>query len=221
MANKFSGFGLNLHYKIRKMKKLLIALLLPLSTLAQSGKEFKIKGSLKTTRPVDWVYLRYGSGDQAVLDSLQPKNGEYKFEGQVNEPLLATLNLKYVQQPGETRPKRENYQVYLEASKIEINTKDSLELTTVSGSKAHTEYMELGKIEKPYKDKLRAMDLAYTEANKKGDKAEMEKIIVEYDALENEMKEKIYPEYVKKNPASPIALYAVKQYAGFDIDPAK
>ena len=107
MVKNLFRFGLNLHYKISKMKKLLVALLFPLSALAQSGKEFKIKGTLKTSRPVDWIYLRYASGDQTKIDSLQPKDGEYKFEGEVNEPTIANLYFKYVQQPGEARAKME------------------------------------------------------------------------------------------------------------------
>ena len=55
------------------MKKLLFALLLPMAAMAQGGKEFKIKGTLKTAKPVDWIYLRYTSGDKQNTDSLQPK----------------------------------------------------------------------------------------------------------------------------------------------------
>jgi peroxiredoxin len=35
------------------------------------------------------------------------------------------------------------------------------------------------------------------------------------------MREKVYAGFVKKNPGSPVAVYAIKQYAGYDLDPAK
>jgi peroxiredoxin len=203
------------------MKNLLLALLLPVSVFAQNGKEFKIKGSLKTTNPVDWVYLRYGSGDQLVTDSVQPKNGEYKFEGQVAEPMTAMVSLKYVQQPGQERAKREVYQFFLEASKINISTKDSLENSVISGSRSNDDFVKLKASEKPFSDKMNAGEKAYGEAAQKGDKETMQKLEKELNALDDEMKEKVYVPFVKNNPNSPIALYVVKQYAGWDMDPAK
>src|SRR5688572_2893001 len=191
------------------MKKLLLALLFPASVFAQNGKEFKIKGSFKTKQPVDWVYLRYGAGDQMVTDSLQPKNGEYKFEGKVVEPMLAMVSFKYVQQPEEIRPKREVYQLFLEASKISNTTKDSLENSTVYGSKSHKDFLMLKASEKPYTEKMEAGNKAYQEAAKNGDKETMQKLEKELEALYEERDEKVYAPFVKNNPNSPIALYVV------------
>jgi peroxiredoxin len=43
----------------------------------------------------------------------------------------------------------------------------------------------------------------------------------EYKVLIDEMNEKVYRQYVVENSASPIALYILKQYAGYDIDVPK
>jgi peroxiredoxin len=203
------------------MKKLLLVLLLPVAAVAQGGKEFKVKGTLKLARPADWVYLRYTSGDKQVTDSLQPKDGEYKFEGQINEPSLATLMVKYVQQEAEARPKREMYQIFLEPTKMEVVTKDSLEQTTVSGSRAHKDFLELKSKEKVYMQKFEAGNKTYQEAAKKGDKETMQRIEKEFDEITTELNENVYAAYLRRNPNSPVALYALKQYAGWDIDPAK
>ena len=203
------------------MKKLLILLLLPVSALAQNAKEFKLKGNIKTSQPVDWVYLRYGSGDQLVNDSLQPKDGEYKFEGKVVEPTMAMLSFKYVQQPGQEKPKREAYQLFLEPAKMELITKDSLENTTVKGSASHKDFLLLQASEKPYNEILMAGNKSYQEAARKGDKETIQKLEKELEAVDADKKEKVYVDFVKKNPNSPIALYVVKQYAGWDMDPAK
>ena len=85
------------------MKKMLLALLLPVAAFAQNAKEFKVKGTLKLNQPAEWLYLRYMSGDKVVMDSLQPKDGEYKFEGQITEPVLASLTVKYAPQAGEEK----------------------------------------------------------------------------------------------------------------------
>jgi peroxiredoxin len=42
-----------------------------------------------------------------------------------------------------------------------------------------------------------------------------------YDSLEKEMKENVLKPFIIKNPKSPVALYAITQYAGFDIDAEK
>src|SRR6185437_4135447 len=43
----------------------------------------------------------------------------------------------------------------------------------------------------------------------------------EFDQLSKEKGEKVYRSYVTDNPASPIALYVLEQYAGYNIDPEK
>jgi peroxiredoxin len=43
----------------------------------------------------------------------------------------------------------------------------------------------------------------------------------EIDAIDSEMREKVYGEYAKNNPSSPLALYALQQYAGWEINPDK
>jgi peroxiredoxin len=43
----------------------------------------------------------------------------------------------------------------------------------------------------------------------------------EIDAIDKEKNEKIYGDFVKANPSSPLALWALKQYAGWDINADK
>jgi peroxiredoxin len=203
------------------MKKMLLLLLLPVTALAQNGKEFKIKGNLNLARQADWVYLRYMSGDKSILDSVQPKNGEYKIEGQINEPVLATLMVKYLPQAGEDKPKREAYQLFMEPGKMEINSNDSLEQTTVKGSKSHQEYLHLKSTTSSYDKELNKLYVNYNAAAKMNDKEAMDRIEKEINAIEDEMKEKGYAQFVKTHGSSPVALYALKQYAGWDMDPVK
>ena len=57
---------------------------------------------------------------------------------------------------------------------------------------------------------------AFAKAKDKENQLKMEAQIDSIDKLKNE---RVYGEFVRNNPASPIALYALRQYAGWDIDP--
>lgn len=203
------------------MKKLLFLLLVPVFGMAQSTKEFKIKGELTSFKPVDKIFLNYRNGDVSVRDSVQPKDGSFKFEGAIAEPLVATLQVKYLQQPGQEKPKWEATQFFLEPSKIEIAAKDSILNRSVTGSKGQADFEKLKKGEEAYSPELEKLYEGYTAARKAGNKEEMNKIEKEIEAVDEKIKEKVYGVFLAKNANSPVALYALQQYAGWDIDPDK
>ena len=101
------------------MKKIFLLLVLPVVSIAQTPKEFELKGQLNFAKPVDWVYLRYVSGEENITDSVQPKNGEFKIKGNITEPVVATLAAKFKKQGAET-PARQLIQFFLEPSKIQF-----------------------------------------------------------------------------------------------------
>lgn len=202
------------------MNKIFLFLLIPVLSIAQAPKEFELKGQLNLTKPVDWVYLRYVSGEENITDSLQPKNGEFKFKGNITEPVVATLITKFKQQ-GEDKPAREFIQLFLEPSKIELNAKDSMKNNTVKGSSGHADFMALMKQQESYNSKFEALYETYDSLQKAGDKEGVTKTESAINKLNDEMNEAVYGSFVKKYPNSNVALFAVKQYAGWDIDPAK
>jgi peroxiredoxin len=204
------------------MYKLFLLFLLPTISFAQSGdKEFKLKGELKLNKPVDWVYLRYNSGDNSVSDSLKAKNGDFKFEGTITEPTVATLIVKFEKGSSENVAQRDFMPILLEPGKIELEAKDSLKNHTVTGTPGQTDFAKLTQQEQSYDSRLNPLYDAYSNAKKSGDKQAMNKAEADVDAIDNEMRENVYGAYVKKNPSSPIALYAIRQYAGYEIDPNK
>ncbi|MGZ3950410.1 MAG: redoxin domain-containing protein [Flavisolibacter sp.] len=202
------------------MNKLFLLLLLPVISIAQSPKEFELKGKLNLSKPVDWVYLRYMSGDDNVTDSLQPKNGEFKFKGIITEPVVATLITKFKQQ-GEDKPAREFIQLFLEPVKVEFNAKDSLKNNTVKGSAGYADFAALTKQQEAYSSQFDALYDAYDSLQKAGDKEGMKKTEDAITTLNSQMNESVYASFVKKHPNSSVALFAVKQYAGWDIDASK
>jgi peroxiredoxin len=204
--------------KISFMKRFLF-LLLPLAGFAQT-KEFKLKGQFNNNP--EWVYLRYGSGDHLVNDSLRPeKNGSYKFEGTIAEPMPATLIVKYPRASAEQTGKREVLSLFLEPGKIEIETKDSLKGSTVKAGQGQKDYAALTAAADKYDSKLNALYEAYEREGKAGNKDQQKKIENEINNIDDEVRESVYGSFVRNHPTSPVALYALRQYAGWNIDPVK
>jgi peroxiredoxin len=202
------------------MNKVFLFLLLPIVSIAQTPKEFELKGKLNLSKPVDWVYLRYASGEENVMDSLQPKNGEFKFKGNITEPVVAALITKFKQQ-GEDKPAREMVQLFLEPSKIEFSAKDSLKNNTVKGSAANADFVALNKQQESYSPQFEKLYDTYDSLQKAGDKEGMKKTEDAINTLNDQMNEAIYASFVKKHPNSSVALFAVQKYAGWEIDAAK
>ena len=116
---------------------------------------------------------------------------------------------------------KESYQFFLEPSKIEISTSDSLQNTIISGSVSNKDYVALKAAQKPFKEKMEAGEKAYGEAAKNEDLETMRKLDKELNAMDEQLKNEVYASFVKNNPGSPIALHVLRLYAGYDLDPAK
>lgn len=204
------------------MKKTFFLLLLPFAAFAQTPeKEFKLNGKLSLVKPVEWVYLRYSSGDQFITDSVQPKNGEFDFTGNLTEPTPASLSVKFVTGAGEENVTKDGTQIFLEASKIEFIAKDSMKFNSVAGSAGHIDFAELMKEQQAYSSKFQPLFAAYSDAQRKGDKEALKKLETSIQDLNKEMGETVYAGFIKTRPNSSVALFALIQYAGWDIDPAQ
>jgi peroxiredoxin len=203
------------------MKKFFFFSILPLASIAQTpAKEFQLKGQLNLSKPVEWIYLRYASGDENKTDSVQPKNGEFKFKGLIAEPVVASLTTKFKQQGGE-RPPRESVQFFLEPSKIELTAKDSLKNISVKGSAGQTDFAALTKQQEIYDSRFQTLYDQYDSLQQAGNKEEQKKLEASIEQLDKEMKEAVYASFIKAHPNSNVALVALKEYAGWDIDPVR
>jgi peroxiredoxin len=206
------------------MKRLLFLLMVPVSLFAQEGKEVKIKGKLKTTKPVNKVMVTFRAGDVVVNDSVEVKDGEFKYSRKIIEPVLASVNFKsdeVLVQKDKYTSKVYSLPVFLEPGTIEINADDSIQAAKVSGSAAHKDYESVIQSEKPYEDELNKLYNSYTEANKNKDMEGLKLIEKQIDSLDAVMRADIYKGFVVNHPKSPAALWAAKQYAGYDIDADK
>ncbi|HSC37177.1 MAG TPA: TlpA disulfide reductase family protein, partial [Chitinophagaceae bacterium] len=187
--------------------------------------QFTLNGDVsKLGLPVEWVYLNYAANGQRITDSSKVVQGKYSFTGNVPEPLQAGLRAKYHQEPGTVgmmNRKRDYTTFFLQAGTITVVSLDSFSNTSVTGSKADEEYRKLQAQEKPYNDKLEKLYTAFGEARKNKDEAAQKSLEKQIDSVDADANERVYASYVKKNPGSPLALFALQNWAGYDIDPVK
>jgi peroxiredoxin len=204
------------------MKKLLLGAGLFLAVYAQA-QQYTIKGDVARVKdPVQWVYLSYAANGERKTDSVAVKDGQYAFSGHLADPSLVNLYVKHANAlPGARLTRKDYISVFLENAPVSISSVDSFSNITVTGSKAHDEYTKLTEQLKPFNDKMNELGKAYAEARKAGNKEEAARLDAQVDATYEEMNDKVYGEFVKKSPKSPIALYAFQQFVGYDIKPEK
>lgn len=196
-----------------------LLLLLPVAAFAQRPKPVLVHGELRLAQPVAQVFISYRTPDGTVLDSVQPKKGVFTYKTNVAEPTLATLSVSYNDSTGIR--KSEPVPLFLQTGKIIFTAKDSLKNYTVRGSAAHTGYLHLTAQEKPYADSMDVLYDAWSRYHKEGNAAAQEATEQQIDSIDKAMREAVYKTFVQAHPRSPVALYAVKQYAGYDINPAE
>jgi len=207
------------------MQKWISAALLLTSGMVSAQNGFTIKGRITSKEPVEKVFLSYVSNGNRLMDSSTVKDGEYGFSGTVSEPGMASMRVSYPKDPNSKSIKaisfkRDVVQLFLEASKINVVSTDSFSNVKVSGSKSHDAYQELNGMLKDINAKSEALSAEYSALYQKKDKEGMAKLESQFDALDEERKV-IYKSYAMANPKSPIALFAVSQFAGWDIDAEK
>lgn len=210
------------------MKKAVLALvMLPLAVVSQDKqKSFKLSGNVKNlSYKVDWVFLQYRNDGEWKTDSVQAKAGKYEFSGKIGEPVQGRLRVKYGLGPDGKKVNmvntRDMVSVFLQPGKIKVTSVDSFSNVQVKGSPAHIEFAKLNALAKPYQEKMQPLLEKYNEYGKAKDKENQSKVEAAIDAIDAEKNEKVYGEYVRNNPNSPIALYALQQYAGWDINADK
>lgn len=210
------------------MKKIALFLaFVPLFAIGQQAeKTFKIVGKATgLAYKTDWVYLQYRTNGEWKKDSVQPKNGKYIFTGKTAEPMLARLTGMFREDSSSkkiaTNFQRDVAAVFIQAGKIKVMSVDSFSNIIVKGSPAHTAYNKLNELGKPYDERMKPLIDQYRAYGKAKDTENQSKVENEIDALQNEKNEKVYGEFAKSNPSSPLAMYALQQYAGWDINAEK
>jgi peroxiredoxin len=195
--------------------------LVSLSAQAQTTTNFTISGTATTGNlSVAKVYLQYQSEGNNTMDSSDFVNGKYSFKGNISEPVLARIRVKYSPDAAgkmiKPMPGRDLISVFLSSGDITINSIDSFSNITVNGSVAQDDYTMLTKSFQPLNEQMNALYKQFEEAG--DDEAKKKAIEDKADSLDK-LQKKMYADFVTTHPNSPIALYCVNVFAGWDINP--
>jgi len=184
-------------------------------------KKAIITGTASFSEVAEYVFLSYRKGEERVIDSVKLKNGTFSFAVPVLEPTLTSLSIRFKKKEENKPARTDRMQLFIESGNIKIVIKDSLKFAKVTGSKSHSAFDAFNKLQEPYTAKAQAFGEQYDACNAQKDEKGMKRIVAEYEKMEKEKKEKVHLAYVKANPASPIALFVLEQYAGYDLDASK
>jgi len=207
--------------KYRYFVVLIISTLLNQLVTAQGGfSRFKVNGDVSKVNPApSMVYLTYVVNGERKTDSSRIENGRYHFSGAIEEPVAARF--RAVHQPDSlNRASANQVMIFLEPGTITVTAIDSFSNVQVKGSKAHDAYKVLAEKLEPLNAKTDQLDAEYSALVKKKDDAGMKRMIPMYDSLDAIINN-VYKDYLTQYPSSPIAMYVMTQFAGWDIDPDK
>lgn len=178
------------------MKQLIIALLLPLTVLAQKNP-FVLTGQLSADNAK--VFLFYGDKQ----DSTTLQHGQFVFKGNIDEPVPAVIALQ----------REDGFPDYIfcfiEKGSMEMVGKDSLMTATFNAGKVNMEMQELLLQLKPIRATQRAIFQAYsaTPFKERIPDHGREKYI---PARESE--QQVYLQYANGHPNSLVSIEALRRY---------
>lgn len=146
------------------------------------------------------------------------------FKTAIDEPILAQLRLAPASNDAQQRSssQRNFYSLYIEPGALTAVVKDSVSNTVVSGSATHKDYLALKAKADAYDNQFNNLYEQVRNARRQNNTEAEKNLRKQIDALESEVENKVYKQFVvKKGKTSPVALYALSQYAGYSIDPKK
>lgn len=140
------------------MKKSLISMLLLLPFMVAAQKSYTLYGKLSALNVPAKAYLvTLQNGAWKETDSVAIINGQFRFNGKVEEPQNALIAIKR-----SSGKQNDNLSFYLENSKITFTGKDAIKTATVTGSVSDRENRELAALTTPITDKIQKIQKEFT-----------------------------------------------------------
>jgi len=201
---------------------LMIAALFGHAVLFAQDKSFTIQGSVEQLQKPAKIYICMKSHGSNKIDSADVKEGKFVLNGIVDEPTMAYLVLK-VQDPNMENTghgKHDLLTVFIEKGTLTVTTQDSISKATVTGSAANDDYIKLNELLKDVTSQLKELQQLNRQLYMAKDEEGIRKLEPRFDELEA-TQNKIMGDYLRNNTGSPIALFVLGQYAGYDINPAE
>lgn len=196
---------------------LLFILISPVCAFAQTGDAtFIITGDVSSISGASAVYL---SGND-FRDSAQVQDGKFVFKGKVNQPQQVVLRIK---RTGEVldpmaSSRQNRFAFFLSNAKMSLHATDSLNNSIITGSKLQDEFkVYYAGLMKIY-DKKRPLNMGFYKYEDEKNTEMMQAFRKQLDVLDT-VEFAYVTGFVKKNSKSPVALYAVREFAKPILNP--
>jgi peroxiredoxin len=186
-----------------------------------------VSGSVKGIKDtIEKVFIVYRKDDARQTDSTLVINGKFSFRGNFEEPVKAMVYLKFASKAPASKQidyGRDAVSIFIEpGAEVAINCKsEKFAEADINGGSINTELKKIEEGEKKYDAKINALYETYSAARRDKNKPLADSLEKQIDALDSTKTEDVYGTYIKAHPASPIAVFVLQDYAGYEIDATK
>lgn len=193
---------------------ILAILALTLNLASAQDKSYLVHGTVHgAIKDGKKIYSYYVNGQDVVMDSTTVVNGAYTLKGTVPGQVLLHLGARRL--GGDAK-------IFVAPlSKIEVIHNKTLKDVTASGSLSNTEYNKVRTALNVYYKQMEDFDVLNIAARKAKDTARVKSIRADSKKVYDSMIEQVYPNYIKSNTNSPIALAMLDEYLGGSVDAGK
>lgn len=158
------------------------------------------------------IYFIYSGNNNT--DSTPVIGNKYVYEiNSTDNPCFITLFSKSPKLPESYKGKYMAI-LLLDGKNVTITSIDSFSNFQVSGSKAYNEFIKLERMREPYSQQLVRFLKEQEQKRSKSDKEGINNIQIKIDSLHQNISDQ-YLEYVRLNPSSPTAIYALSKILDF------
>ncbi|WP_232373022.1 TlpA disulfide reductase family protein [Pinibacter aurantiacus] len=198
------------------MRKILLTALAAAPALfSQAQKAVTLNGELKNIdNRIEKVFISYRSGSENIKDTAAVIDGKYKFNLKLQEPTIALLSPGY--KSGNIAAEKMKA-VFLDMANMNMVQTDSFSNAQMTGSKANDEFKKLNDLRKAVSGERNRLMQQYAGFAKEQNKEGMKAVETRIDSIDEAVRKQTGA-YVSNNPSSPIAVFALQQYAGYSVD---
>ena len=143
------------------MKKTILMGAMALPALLWAQEDFTVKGKISDLQAPAKIFMQYADQGQRRIDSAHVVNGEFKFQGRVQEPgqayLILTKEGKSLHELA--KPDGVNM-IYLSKGVITVEG-DNLEQAKISGTALNEEFAKYRAANKEIEEQMSALDKEY------------------------------------------------------------
>lgn len=188
----------------------------PLLSHAQNESKFTLEGKLENiSGKPEKVLLYYPYREQNFMDSADVRDGKYHFDGLLSGPVRADLYLKYKKDT--TNMGKDVMSIFIQPGDITVNSLNTFSNVTVTGSPSNEDFKLIQAAAVPFEAKMAPLMEQYNAYAKDKNRSGQNQVAKQILALRQQMNDNMYGNFVRSNPNSVIALYALQQYAGINI----